>query len=406
VARGKAMMRPPELRLFALSVVCLIGAGCASPRPEVHVQEIRGKADLAFRELEMEEKPSQSPAGRSRRDERRPSHDRIVPETTAPLAEGGRPDWVDGRSARYPEWRYLTGVGYGSDRRSAEENARAEIAKVFSSRILSQTRIYEEYLETTSMGKSAQTGSIDIEQITTISTERVLSGVRIAEVYLEGGPDPIYYALALLDRDQSATILRRRIRELDRSIEGLLAEAADQEDVLARIRYLSRSVRKYLLREACNGELRIVTPSGKGIPPPFGFREIRNQLETALSRDFSVGLVITGSHADRIKEALVQALNERGIAVSCDLAKARVLVKGTIEITPLERQASEWNYVRWRIHLDLLDQREGTVFGSLNETGREAHLSFPQAEDRAVRRIQKRLVMDTAGKVKEYILPP
>lgn len=393
--------------VLCFSILSFIIAGCATEQPRIPAEEIRERANRAFDELKVEEVRDSASPLETRREDRRPFPE---PEPRGPvqikITTGERPDWVDGDSARYPSSRYLIGVGYASVRQLAEDNARSEIAKIFSSKIDSQTRIYQEYLQTTSRAGSAQTESFEIEQISRVSTQRVLSGVRISKVYQETEPDPIFYALAVLDRDQTAAILRHKIQDLDQGIERLLTRAAEEEDILIKIKYLKKSVRKYLLRETHDAELRIVSRFGGGVPSAIRFTEIKNRLDTTLLRDFSIGLSITGSRAEEIREALVQGLNQQGFSVCEDPMRANVLVRGTVEIKPLDRGTSEWKYVQWRAHFDLVDQRGGAVFGSLNETGRDAHLSLLQAEDRAVRRIQKTLATDIAKEMKNYIFSP
>ncbi len=46
----------------------------------------------------------------------------------------GRPDWVEGPSAAYPDTAYVIGAAAGSDIDSARSNARAELSRIFNSR--------------------------------------------------------------------------------------------------------------------------------------------------------------------------------------------------------------------------------------------------------------------------------
>ncbi len=39
-----------------------------------------------------------------------------------------KPDWIEGKSRKYPSEQYLTGVCYGDDRKAAEDSAFAAIA--------------------------------------------------------------------------------------------------------------------------------------------------------------------------------------------------------------------------------------------------------------------------------------
>lgn len=377
-----------------------IVTGCASkppePKPTIPTEEIRKRADRAFEDVKAEETKDKShPRPRTQSDTEQ--------RETVRVTKGKRPDWVNGDSIQYPSSKYLTGVGYGPERASAEDKARAEIAKIFFSKIDSRTKSYQDYLQTTSKGKSKIEETLSIEEVTKVSSQKVLSGVRIAHVYHETGSESLFYALAVLNREQSAKILRDKIEELDQGISETLANANRAEDMLTKVKYLKQSIQEHIIREAYDAELRIVSRSGGGVSPPVSFTELKNQLESVLLRDFLIGVSVSGSRASEIQEALVQGLNQQGFAISEDLSRTNVIVRGTVKITPLERGTSEWKYVQWRTHFDMIDKRGESVFGSVNNSGREGHLNLSQAENRAVRKIQKVLATEIVEEMKRYI---
>jgi hypothetical protein len=390
-------------RIFVLLIALFLMTGCATER-SVPSDEIRERADRAFDDLRAEE-TGEKPAPREREEERSGPSAPAVEEQgdTVRVQKGKRPEWVDGASIQYPSSQYLTGVGFDADRKFAEDKARAEISKIFLSKIDSKTRSYEEYLQTTSKGKARTEQAITVEDITKVSTQKVLSGVRIASVYKEAGQQPLFYALAVLDKGQSARILTDKIHALDREIGDLVRKSEAEGDMLVTIKYLTQAIEKHILREAYDAELRIASNSGRGIYPPTHFAEITGKLESMLLRDFLIGVSVKGSRADEIQDALLQGLNQQGFAISEDLNRAQVLVRGTVEIKALDRGTSEWKYVQWRTHFDMVDKKGGAVFGSVNKAGREGHLNLPQAESRAVRKIQKALTTEIAQKMKGYI---
>ena len=392
-------MRKIRRYFLLVLILSLVMPGCAS-KQEIATEGIRERADRAFDDLRAEETGEKAPP---RERKRAPAQSDKKKGETVQVTKGKRPDWIDGDSAQYPSSQYLTGVGYSPDRKSAEDKARAEIAKIFFSKIDSRTRSYQDYLQTTSKGKSDIKETFSIEEITKVSTQKVLSGVRISHVYQETGPEPIFYALAVLDRDQSAKILRDKIHQLDQGIKGLLNRAEGEGDMLAKVKYLKQSIQRHVLREAYDAELRIVSPSGGGISSPIHFTEIKSRLESILLRDFLIGVSVKGSRAVEIQEALVQGLNQQGFSIGEDLSRAKVLVRGAVEIKVLDRESPEWKYVQWRAHFDLVDKVGGSVFGSVSKTGREGHRSLPQAENRAVRKIRKALTTEISEEMRRYI---
>ena len=390
-----------------LSAAVLLLASCggksAQPIPE---DEIRARSDRAFADLSATEQgrpidsePSLIPPQRPT-----PAPGTATEEPTVPVDSGRRPPWIDGESSRFPSASYLTGVGYGNDRPTAEDKARAEIAKIFTSHIDSSNRTYQEIFESRSGGKTRSAENINFEEIIRVSTQKVLSGVRIGRVYRDPSADPAYYALAVLDRHQAAEILRGRIVELDRQIDQQLNESRYGTDKLTRIKLLHTCIEHHALRQAYNAELRIVDRNGQGIPPAVNIAEIKNQLTGVLLKDFLIALSVQGSRADEVRRSLVEALNSKGFAVAEQIGAASVLARGRVEIKPIPQSHAEWKFVRWNAYFDLVDQNGGAVFGSVQQSGKSGHLTTAQAEDRAVRSIRQRLAAEISEDLSNYIL--
>ncbi|KAF5434752.1 LPP20 lipoprotein [Candidatus Methanophagaceae archaeon] len=393
--------------IILLVIPVLILAGCATDKQQTKIpaQEIQGRANQAFDDLSAHETGQRRPSSiKEKRNENVSQQPEVKSKQSAVRTKKGkRPDWVDGESSEYPSSFYMTGVGYAPDRQTAENKARAEIAKIFYSEIDASNRAYEEYLQTTYKGKSKIRESISIEDITKVSTQKVLSGVSIAQVYQQTKPEKLFYALAILDREQSKRILRQKIMRLDQDIQKLLTDSRIEKDKLTQIQYLNTCIEKYIIRQACNAELRIVDRSGEGISPTVSFTEIKKQLTGILLRDFLIALSVKGTRSSDIREALVEALNKKGFSISDDFANASVVVRGNVNIRPFEQGSSEWKFVRWKAYFDLVDQQGGAVFGSIKKTGKEGHLNISQAEERAVRKIRKILATDIADDITKYI---
>ena len=194
-----------------------------------------------------------------------------------------------------------------------------------------------------------------------------------------------------------------QIQELDRQIQHWLAEVETMDDTFLKVKLLKRSLTSFLQRQLYDAELRIVHPEGRGIPPQADFTDIHTTLSKTLLRGFWIGVFIEGNRADEIRQALVEAFNQKGFAVISDTQKAHVLARGTARIAPIDQGASEWKFVRWKVNINLIDQNGGAAFGSVTKTGKEGHLSFPQAEERAVQKIQKTLAPDLAEQLTRFI---
>ncbi len=391
--------------ITAAIIVSVGFAGCATRTPqEVPQEKIRNRANQAFKDLSTAERGSAdtSLSETMNSDGVNTAH-RTGVEIKVAVKTGRRPDWVDGPSSRYPYNRYITGVGYGPDRQSAEDKARAEIAKIFYSDIRSSNRTYQSILENNTNGKSTSAENINFTEITRVSTRVIFSGSKIAQVYRDRSAQPEFFALAVLDRNLSRVMLKSKISELDENIQRHLSAAGQQRDKLSQVRLLQAGIRDHALRQAYNTELRIVDPVAKGIPPPINITDIKTRLDNILLKDFFIGLSVDGPGADEVGQAIVEALNQRGFAVCEEIDKASILARGMIEINALPRNATGWIFVRWRAFFDLIDRDGGAVFSSVQKSGKTGHLTLNHAENRAVGYMRKVLAAEISENLSKYI---
>lgn len=402
-------------------VVLILFSGCrtapppapeksAAPAPSSSAAAAESAAEKAFDELAH---PNRQPSPSSQPSPQAPPQSAPVPRTTPPPKAaqapavkevgGQRQDWIDGTSTNYPATRYLTGVGSGSDRLEAEDNARAEIAKVISSHVISSTKVQQEYLEVITEGKNRASNRINVQDMVAVSTQKVLSGVRIAEVYRETGGNRTFYALAVLDRRQTTTALKEKLRTFDQEIATLMAQASKEAKDLQKLKIYTAALEKHLLREACEAELRVVDSSGRGMAAPIGFEDIKRPMANILAKDFRIHVAVSGDRAAEVAKALSEGLTREGFVLTGNPGRAKVAVKGKVSIKPLDRPDEKWKYVRWQTSFELVDLSDQTIFGTLSNNGREGHLSLEQAVNRAVMKIQKELLPGVSKDVYQYI---
>lgn len=316
----------------------------------------------------------------------------------------GFPAWIESPERVYPIGQYISGVGSGRDRITAEDRARAEIAKTFHSHVTSATRVYEAYTQTSTAGKTRSSDQISIQDMTHVSTQSILSGVRIAEVSRDTSRgEPTYYALAVLDRRQSRVMLGEKIQRLDTQILSLVRQAEQEPQTLAKIKHYKAALREYISREVYNAELSVVDPSGKGLAPTIGFEKIQDPLSDLLRNALFIAIAVSGDNAREIQQTLAGALTQKGFSITQDRNRCNVLVRGVVEIKPIDRRSDRWKFVRWNTHFNLIDKSKGTTFWAAHNTGREGHKTIAQAQQRAVMKIEKKIGSSIAEQMTQFI---
>ena len=313
-----------------------------------------------------------------------------------------KPDWIEGKSRKYPPEQYLTGVGYGDDRKAAEDSALAAIARIFQAEIHSKTSELEKYTQTDVKGKTHSSRDIRIDQITSVATNKALEDITIAEVWDDESENRTY-ALAVMDRRHAMVSIREKITAIDSDIAVMQQKSVTVSDKIERARTIRAILKSLLDREVYNTDLRIINPSGTGIEPPMTLFAVKQQLQAILSNEIHIGVQLEGPHNKDVRSSIIEGLTKEGFSVEeqGDIENLDILVRGVVSFENAD--LPQWKFVRWDITIDLVNQTNGKVFGSFTRHGREGHLNFREAEDKAVKALQKDIVNELSQQLVSFI---
>lgn len=313
-----------------------------------------------------------------------------------------RPDSLDGVSLSYPEDKYLTGIGHGSSRKVAEDEAYAAISKIFSARITSISKDYERYSHNKTDRKKEISEEMSVEQSTEVTTDKVLENITIAETWYDSS-EKVYYALAVIDRAKAGNSLRGKITSLDLEIHEMVKRGESTTDKIQKIRNLKGAVKRLIQREAYNADLRIINLSGEGIDSPVSLVDISNGLHNFLKNNFAIGVEITGKRGDEVKTAIIEGLNKEGFSVVNAGQSKDMLVEGEVEFKEVNVQNPRFKFIRWTANFKLIDKNTNRVIGSITESDREGHLTIKEAEDKALKALQDEIVKEISKKLSEFV---
>jgi hypothetical protein len=296
------------------------------------------------------------------------------------------PDWVNGpQAAVYPDAQYMVGVGQGDSRAVAEQRAYAALSRIFKADITSQSRDWETYLNLERTGSSHMERRLTVETMTKVSTDKLLENVRIADTWIDPKTN-LYSALAVLDRASARAALLSRISELDQAIERNIQESREADDKLLALRQLHRAVRNLITRETLNSDLHIV--SGQVISSPFSVQGLTQDLEKFLSVSLVVAVEVTGDQSDAVRQAIIESLLREGFPVTAgesrEDAVPDLLVRGETRLWPADLPDPKFRYVRWCGDFILVSPESQRIFGAIARSGREGHLNYREASNRAL----------------------
>lgn len=302
-------------------------------------------------------------------------------------SQGGEPEWVrTGVSDAFPRESFLVGLGRGRSLQAAEDNARAEIAKVFESRVEQMTRETETYVEgETSRGEGGWSRRIDISQATAVETEKVLSGVEVVARY--EGPNG-YAALAVLSRHDASERLRRRARDLASRVEALVQKAREAQDPLEAARGYYQAARLLKTIEAINTDIAVLAVRGP-VHGPMSPGEAWEAFRGVLRDRVPVAVRVTGDEADRVRVAIEAALSERGVLLQGPDRPERILIRGRVALRPVDRPPRDYRFVRYEVTIEAMDTRDQTVWATVGPVSDDASgRTLDQAVERAIWRIR------------------
>jgi hypothetical protein len=322
------------------------------------------------------------------------------PQYGAPGAEAvgpnGRPAWVDGRSTRYPELMFLTGVGHGPGQAQCENDAYAALAKIFNAQIHQVSQDWQQYFtQVQSMGPSIKMEAMSLSQLTQVSTDKVVKGARISE-HWDG--DGTHHCLATLERDPAARNLQEEISRLDAEIRAKVDLGDKEATPTAKFMAYARAMELLQEREVLNIDLRIVSSRGGGVPSPVDFPSLVAKF-TVSKRQIKVGLKITGQSADKIQTCLAEELSKRDIQVLEGSSDVDLMIHGTLKYQKAGNVAGS-EMVRANINLRVTDIGDGRTLSAFTEDVKVGRPELEQSVQLAVSKLCSQAAPSLVAKVK------
>ncbi len=185
---------------------------------------------------------------------------------TAGAGSHAKPEWVDGASMQFPHEHYLTGVGSADDRATAQERARGEIAKIFSSQMTVNSASQATESTTQASGSKdqnsfSQSVALSVENV----SKKLLEGVEIHETWQDEA-SRVYYSLAILDKSKAVSAVTDKIADMDAQVKQYYAQMAQATDKMPRVKAAMKLLALFKARKDLEADLRVL--DGKGMPNP------------------------------------------------------------------------------------------------------------------------------------------
>ena len=199
---------------------------------------------------------------------------------TTPVQAKPKPDWVDGESREFRRDSYLTGVGSADDRNTAQERARGEISKIFTSQmnVVSNSMSSESTQQATGQkdqNSFSQSVALSVENI----SKKLLEGVEIEQTWQDEA-SRVWYALAVLEKAKSVSAVTDKIADMDAQVKQYYAQMVQAADKLPRVKAAMKLLAIFKARKGLEADLRVL--DGKGMPNPVDEAAVKAAAAKAL----------------------------------------------------------------------------------------------------------------------------
>ncbi len=312
------------------------------------------------------------------------------PAQTSPSLEK-KPDWLDGKSREYPREFYITGVGSGYTRATAENNARANLGKVFNVDIKSKTRTVK--TETIKNLTDSQLREQTRDQVDA-SLNKTLQGTEIPDIWQD--PDSKrYFAFAVLERNLAQKILSQRVMEIDKDFQTQREISKTADTRLKQIRAYVACKGLLKTRETINSDLRVVSTSNKGLKAPYDIGKERAGIESFLYNDVKLGVNASKNTPKETTKKLIKLITNKGFVVKPIEKENRqsydIVFNMSLSLSTPNEKVADWFYTSWALNVKAEDPTTSTVLASNVVDGRSGQLTINRAEAKARFDAEKKL---------------
>jgi hypothetical protein len=305
---------------------------------------------------------------------------------------------MNGPVLLYPSSRYLSGVGEGDDRTTAEDRARAKVAQVFRTDVAARsTSLQVETAASQDSGPAQLARRQSASQEVEATTRKTLVGVEIAEVWQDPETRRVH-ALAVLDRARARELLLSRLAAVDAAAGPQLARLAAAGTRLARAAAAGRLAALARSREPLLDDLRVVDP-GEPARSALDWPARQAAAEQALS-ELVVTLAIDGAAGEAVTTGAVSALAELHLAAAPPSgAQPDLSVTGSAAVAEPEADPRNgpWKEARATATVTLADGRTGQVLQRFEVSERQLSGQYQEALRRALAGLGKKVATGVKG---------
>ena len=308
------------------------------------------------------------------------------------------PQWVNNPHKQYSPEKYLVAIGEGVSRSVASDSAKTELFAFIRQQVTTST--------SSSYNATVSDEDYSLSQtVKSTSSFNSVVGVRVAETCTVNG---IFYALAVLDKAQTAAYYTRKIMENNEEIEKLRSIAGENlqiEGLLSLRRAMGIAEENRDFHDILNA----VNPAAAKTTPVLSPMTLQTEAQIYGEKIHITGITkLVGEINDesRLRSAMEKSMGKFGLKILFTNGKTIATpykLETTLTVIPLETK-NEMLFARYELVSNLTEVKNGKVLFSFSRSNREAHVHKPGLHTIILRSVEEKFATEFFTELEEKFL--
>jgi len=296
------------------------------------------------------------------------------------------PEWVNDYKSVYPEKDWVCVVESATDRERALAAAQSALARIFKIDIKAVSEARESISQTAGSSGSgiSQKRSIS-SQVNTSSDIKGLMGV--VNDYWKS-KDGTVYVSARINRKDGAAAYTAIIKDNDKVIGVLTEDAKIKGGTFDAYEYLTVAKELAVLTDSYLAILSVLNPDvRKNISVSYGNAANIQKTLLDVAGSIVVFVSVKGDKNGRLDKAFEKVFTSRGFRTSDVSGNCTYILNAGLTISEVSLDSSD-RFARYELKAELATY-DGTEILAFSGNGRAGHISYSEAEQRAVRKAEE-----------------
>ena len=299
--------------------------------------------------------------------------------------------WLDRIDVLYPGQLYLTGLGMGSTKEEADNNAFRNISKSIKIHVKSEEVSREHYRQS---DQRDDVSDFQYDDNLRVESETILENARIEKHSYDSSKD-MYYSLAVLRKSKYASIISSRIGESRDKSYQILNNIENEDSPVIKLGMMFSLAGQTSLQRRNYEILKVVSDDFERYRPDPDEIEVNKMIDQFLHENFALSIEIEGELSEDITMVLKERFTENGYFITSDHQRQPdILISGSTSIREIRGRDRRLTTVHWSLNLNFIEKKSGNVIYSDTVRDRQMQPTSDMARERIMYHMRKEVADD------------